>query len=413
MGTPSEYLPPALSSDLISRHIQSLGLPAPTEVHPLKVAAQYHSIYIVHYQGDAAASAIAHSPNLSLRIESDGSLDFVLRVAGRHLPRIKTLNEVGIMTWIRNNTTIPIPLVINFDASEDNLLHHEYTLLEKAPGISIDRVYDDLSQAAKESLVEQLIDYLAQLHEKQWKEGYIGGLTVGPDGSIAKGPMIDEFFWQVPDIAKYWPPEETVESLNPVSTQGYTSYTDFITASIKHYVHAIAIHDSLESFRDLVPRLNIFVGMIHSDENTAAITKLNDVRYILAHKDMHFGNIMCDPTDPSVPITAVLDWEFSGVVPAPRWNPPRAFLWNTQTHDRAKVDQAALEKIFETKCKEKGLECLLEDAKLTELQEPMQTLTNHLRAIVEVCPRGQAQDRVGQWRSTVEKCLSVLESVLA
>lgn len=404
MGTPSQFLPPALSEDQVSRHIQSLALPSPTSVQPLQVAAQFHSIYIVSYSPHAAADVLSQAP--SLQAEADGSLDLVLRVAGRHLPRIKTLNEVGIMTWVRENTTIPVPLVVKFDATENNLLGHEFTLLEKARGVSVDKIYDSLSQDLKHNLVSQLTDYLGELHQKQWNEGFVGGLVIGDDGNVTKGPIIDEYFWQVPDIEKYWPPSENVESLNPVAPQGFESYTAFIGASVKHYSHAISVHESLAPFRDLIPRLDAFVEAISSATNKPI---LNEVRYILAHKDLHFANIMCDPNDPSGRITAILDWEFSGVVPAPRWNPPRAFLWNAQNNDEAKVEQDALEKIFEANCKEKGLECLLEDVKLNELQEPMQTLTNYLRAIVEVCPRNQAQDAVGKWRKTVEACLEAFE----
>lgn len=400
MGTPSEYLPPALSSDLISEFIESLDLPRPTTVQQLEVAAQFHTIYIIHYAG--AGAAVVSAKHHGLHAGTDGTLDLVLRIAGRHLPRIKTFNEVGIMTWVKKHTSIPIPYIVSFDASDNNLLAHEFTLLEKAKGVSADKIYESLTDAAKENLVDQLIDYLAQLHSLQFEDSYVGGLIIGSDGKITNGPVIDEYFWQVSDIQKYWPSTETIESLNPISAGGFPNYTAFISASIERYMHAINIHDSMRSFRDLLPRLAAFVTAIESAKNVAS---LNKVRYILAHKDLHFANIMCDASDPLGCVTAVLDWEFSGVVPAPRWNPPRAFLWNAQKNDGAKSEQDALEKLYEFKCREKGLNSLLEDANLEGLQEPMQTLTNYLRAIVEVCPRGQAQDRVGTWRAMVEACL--------
>jgi aminoglycoside phosphotransferase (APT) family kinase protein len=400
MATPTDYLPPALSSRQVSQLFVSLKLPEPTAVEYLHVAAQFHSIYLVHFAEDETMQILTQHKDL--RVEADGSLVLVLRVSGRHLSRIKTLNEVGVMTWVRENTTIPVPTIIAFDASDHNQLGHEFTLLEKAYGVSVDKIYNTLSEAAKHNLVEQLVGFLIQLHERQWDSGYVGGLVVSDDGKVKGGPIIDEYFWQVPDIEKYWDSAETVESLNPVSPEGFPSYTAFISASVERYVYALEKHNSLTEFRDLIPRLRAFITAISSEENFAT---LNNVRYILAHKDLHFANIMCDPDDPRGRITAVLDWEFSGVVPAPRWNPARAFLWNAQNNAEAKVEQYALEKVFEEMCRSKGVEYLLEDVKLKDLQEPMQTLTNFLRAIVEVCPRAQAQDRVGKWRSTVEACL--------
>ncbi|GAM85496.1 hypothetical protein ANO11243_035030 [Dothideomycetidae sp. 11243] len=401
MGTPSAYLPPALSGTQLSEFITSIGLPAPSSVEPLQVAAQFHSIYTIQYDKDVAASVLDKHPDL--HANADGSLELVLRVAGRHLPRIKTLNEVGIMAWVKQNTTIPVPAIVRFDASEDNLLRHEYTLLEKVSGVSADKVYDTLSAEAKANLIDQLIDYLVQLHQKQWTSGFVGGLIIDDKGALARGPIIDEYFWQLPDIEKYWPGSgETIESLNPVSPEGFPSYTAFIAASIKHYIHAIATHDTLASYRDLIPRLEAFITAISADASS-----LNEVKYVLAHKDLHFANIMVDPSDPTGRITAILDWEFSGIVPAPRWNPARAFLWSAQSGAGYQDEQSALEKVFEQKCAEKGVEFLLRDAEMKGRQDEMQKVASFVRAIVEVCPRGQAQDRVAGWRATVETMLGV------
>jgi aminoglycoside phosphotransferase (APT) family kinase protein len=61
---------------------------------------------------------------------------------------------------------------------------------------------------------------------------------------------------------------------------------------------------------DLIPRIKAFMAAMdkHKEE-------LNQTRLVLAHRDLHFGNIMYDIS--AKRITAVLDWEFAGVVPAP------------------------------------------------------------------------------------------------
>ena len=65
-----------------------------------------------------------------------------------------------------------------------------------------------------------------------------------------------------------------------------------------------------------------------------------------------------------------------------------------------------MEKLFKEICLEKGAEHLLEEVKINTLQESMQAV-NHIRAIVEVCPRGQALDRVCRWREVVQKAIEV------
>ncbi|KAJ5778881.1 hypothetical protein N7457_006601 [Penicillium paradoxum] len=365
------------------------GPPRSTSVEPLQVTAAFHSIYLVHFAPTAAITPIGttlDSVVVPVRTNADGSVTLVLRVSGRQLPTIKTRNEVGAMTWIRQNTTIPIPAIVRYDSNDQNVIGHEFTLLEKAPGKSIDQIYDTLSMEARTELVHQLADYLVELHAHPWKEGYVGGLTL-TDGEITQGPPIDEDFWKLPDLEKYWAGSESLELLNPIPPQGFPNFVAFTVGCLDRYIHAIERHPSLESHRDLVPWIRAFAIAIQEPNNA---DQLNQVAYVLAHKDLHFANIMCDPDHPDCPTTAVLDWEFNGVVPAPRWNPPRAFLRNMKWTPEDKEEQARMEKLFESVCREKGVGKVLEEMQLNALQQSMQTAVNHIRAIVEVCPRGQA-----------------------
>jgi hypothetical protein len=391
MGIPAEHLPPQLSAASIVELIASLGLPTPEKVEPLQVTAEFHSIYLIHFTS-------ALTSNTPLSAEPDGSLILVLRVSGRHLPRIKTLNEVGVMTWIQDNTTIPIPTIIRYDETENNPIGHEFTLLEKAPGTSVDKIYDALSEGAKRQLVEQLTEILIQLHSKPWENGYVGGLVL-QDEVVVNGPVIEETLWQIPDIQKYWSSEETLSTLNPIEGP-FPNYTAYSSAFLEKYIYAISKHPTLEPFRDMIPRLQAFIQVIDSPERMA---KLNDVVYVLAHKDLHFANIMCSTQGN---ITGILDWEFSSVVPAPRWNPPRAFLWNGQHTPESREEHTKMERIFVEVCKEKDAEFLLDDVKMNEEQEQMQTVLNYVRAIVEVCPRGEAQDMVNGWREAAGASLA-------
>ncbi|KAL4902084.1 hypothetical protein BDW74DRAFT_187057 [Aspergillus multicolor] len=381
MGTSDSYLPSSLSTEAITTSITSLNLPTPISIEPLQVRAAFHNIYLIHFPS---------SSDIPARSNPDGTITLVFRVSGQQLPGIKTRNEVGIMTWVRQNTTIPVPAVIHFDDTDDNPIKHEFTLLEKAPGVSVDQIYDTLSDEDKTQL-----------------EGYVGGLTLDGDGNITHGPPIDENYWQMPDLGKYWSdPEiktkETLESLNPIAPDGYPSYVDYTVCCLERYIHAITIHPTLKAYRDMIPSIRAFITNLQREENTA---DLNATTYILAHKDLHFANIMCDPSQSGCPITAVLDWEFSGVVPAPRWNPPRAFLWNVKWTDGDKAEQSRMEGLFENIVRERGAVWILQQMELNGKQEQMQTAVNHIRAIVEVCPRGQAGEKVRHWRETAERAM--------
>ncbi|KAJ4307411.1 hypothetical protein N0V84_012758 [Fusarium piperis] len=146
--------------------------------------------------------------------------------------------------------------------------------------------------------------------------------------------------------------------------------------------------------RDVVPRLESFEAALHTHAD-----ELNRVKLRLAHKDLHFANMVFDVSLGR--IKGILDWEFSGVVPFTKWNPRRSFLWNGLDDATSFDEKQRLLGLFTQRCKEKD-NSLLEDANYTSsLQESMQKAADFLRAIVEVAPRDQRQDQVQGWRETV------------
>ncbi|KAJ3120700.1 hypothetical protein HK100_012691 [Physocladia obscura] len=402
MATQNSKLPVHLTSEAIIDLVCSLGLPRPIAVKPLAAAAEFHAIYLLTFAKESTiTTTTAETPHR----EPDGSTVLVLRVSGNHIPSAKTLNEVGIMTWLAKHTTIPVPRIIRYCASaQQSAINHEFTILEKATGVSIDRIYDTLNAENKKLLIHQLIHFLIQLSENAWPRRFVGGLVLLDNGTIQEGPLVDEHFWMATDIETYWVDHgiiETIESLNPIDSE-FDGCTAYNTAALEKYIYAIERHPSLLAFKGMIPKMQKFIAAINSDTYKNA---LDDVKYILAHRDLHFGNIMCDPSD--MRITAILDWEFGGVVAAPRWNVGNPFLWNAQNGPESKPEREKMMEIFEQMCIEQNAQFLLDETKPTFLQDAMQMAVNHIRAIVEVCPKGEAQDKIFAWRETAEASMDV------
>ncbi|KAI3578586.1 hypothetical protein IWW34DRAFT_915717 [Fusarium oxysporum f. sp. albedinis] len=159
------------------------------------------------------------------------------------------------MTWLSKNTTITLPEVIAYDDFTDNPVGHEYTLLSHIQGVT-----------------------LSDAHP--W--GGIGGLTLDDQGQVQLGTVVDETFWQVPDIEALGRP--------------YKTYVDYITAQ---YI-LIQTHEKLTFMRDIVPRLEAFVASLPK-----LASELNKVKLRLAHRDLHFANMMFDLLPGK--ITGILD----------------------------------------------------------------------------------------------------------
>ncbi|THY12194.1 hypothetical protein D6D01_08668 [Aureobasidium pullulans] len=339
------------------------------------------------------------SKKISPRQEYSPS-ELILRISGNHISKIKTNNEAAVLLWLRDNTNIPVPRVVAHDSSTNNSLGQEYILMTREPGESLSDVYGALSSAQMDSVLDQLIDINAGLHKHTWS--HIGGFSLDESGAVIPGPVLEETFWFEPDIAALWPASETYSSLNILGP--FNSYVDYISAHMLKYKHAIEVHSSLKHMHDILPQLESFLKIINKEPMW---TKLNSIPLRLAHKDLHFANILIDPA--TARITSILDWEFAGVVPFTRWNPSRAFLWNAQENSTSRDEKIALMERYERRCKERGCGYLIEDAEFTSKeQENMQTAATYLRVIVEVCPRGEGMESVIVWKETAVKAMSAL-----
>ncbi|KAF4503316.1 hypothetical protein FAGAP_470 [Fusarium agapanthi] len=359
MSSPAAHLPLPLPEDAINALLQTLRLPRATSISNAQMTAQYHLVYFLTL------------PPTEL---SRGYSELVLRVAGNHLPEIKTANEIGVMTWLSKNTAIPLPEVIAYDASRKNPIAHEYTLLSRVEGVTLSDIYDNLSDKQMNQIFNQLIDILTQLQSRPW-DG-IGGLKIDDPGRIQLVPVVDETFWQFPGIKALWPEGETVATLNVGGP--YKIYVEYMVAHINKY------YPPPGGIRGHCPK--------HANE-------LNEVKLRFTHKDLHFANMIFDPD--SGKVTGILDWEFAGVVPYPQWNPRSSFLWNRIDTSESLDKKYKLLEVFKQRCKDKGCRLFEETEYTSSRQESMQRAVDFLRAVVEVSPRGQRQELVQGWKDMV------------
>jgi hypothetical protein len=397
MGSPKTHLPQSLTEDNVRSLLDTLSSPSPQSIQKLKVTAEFHIIFVITH---TAADLASWSKTKYLELPINSTTELILRVSGNHISKIKTENEAAVLSWLHKNTNIAVPQVVAYDSSSNNSLHHEFILMTREPGQSLADVYSSFDSGQMDTILDQLIDTNAELHKHTWS--HIGGLSLDDEGHIIPGPVLEETFWFEPDIMALWPSGETFDSLN--ISGPYTSYTEYISAHLLKYRHAIEIHSSLDFMHDIIPQIDRFLANITSEPMQ---TKLDNIPLRLAHKDLHFANILVDPA--TARITSIIDWEFAGVVPFTRWNPSRAFLWNAQDSETSKAEKTTLMERYEKKARNRGLGYLVDDSKFTSNeQEDMQTVANFLRAIVEVCPRGQASESVMSWKETVVKAMTEL-----
>ena len=96
-------------------------------------------------------------------------------------------------------------------------------------------------------------------------------------------------------------------------------------------------------------------------------------------------------------------------VPVQLWDPAQAFLWNGQRNAQAVEEQKRVRALFDERCRTCGVDLLSETEPRFSLQESMQDAIGYLRAIIEVCPRGEKADKVGEWRAILEASLEIFK----
>lgn len=81
--------------------------------------------------------------------------------------------------------------------------------------------------------------------------------------------------------------------------------------------------------------------------------------------------------------------------------------WNAQRNENCKPEQEKLEKVFR-EILEREAPHVLREMEPSTTQVAMQNVQSYVRAIVEVCPRGQCADKVDGWRAVAEENLAAL-----
>ncbi|KZP20618.1 hypothetical protein FIBSPDRAFT_861363 [Athelia psychrophila] len=381
---------PQLSHDSIRALMRSTYIPEPTQITTISTVGWYHSIYMLTFPLHSIAG-----------LRSQTSTELVLRVSGTDLPSIKTENEAAILTWVAQSTSVPVPAVVRYDISCDNPIGHEYILLERAPGVPLDRLFRTFDEEKLTVVVvDAMVDLYVQLaaSERQWT--HIGGLRFGQDGKkIVPGPIVEWAMWNVPEIEKYWPEGTRIEDVNIAGP--YASYVEYITALVRTYIYAIKIHPSLAHMRDLLPRIDAFLDALARNADT-----LNQTTLSLAHQDVHFGNMLYDETIGQI---TFIDWEFSGVVPEPSQYPVMALGWTRDQSEEDKKVNLWVRETFARRCSERGVAVMDNSGFSSEAQEHMHEAVSSLLSIVKLCPTDGKQDKVEEWRGAVLEHMGYFE----
>ncbi|KAF8526625.1 phosphotransferase enzyme family-domain-containing protein [Hysterangium stoloniferum] len=258
-------------------------------------------IEVKHMAGGASNRVVRGT----LRSDSmDSQKNIVLRI-----PRVQfnsPTNEVAVLSFLAEKTSIPVPRVLHFDASSSNIISNPFVILEYLPGSCLEEVYQSMPIATKRAVISSMVHLLKDLSQVSF--GSIGRLIPGsPDDSTLKiGHVVDRRA-----LSHLTPPAlaATADSIR--------SYLEERWAFFEREEQRCNPGDTFDvrynrAFRAAAAKLPI------PDAETPA-------RIVLYHPDLAPRNIFVDPETGK--ITGVLDWDRAESAPVEAaWQMP-AWLW--------------------------------------------------------------------------------------
>ncbi|KAF2726250.1 hypothetical protein K431DRAFT_280277 [Polychaeton citri CBS 116435] len=410
MADPTLYPPPVFSEDEIRQINLPSGLKPKTIQHLKDANAGYHRIYQVTFEPAELSQYIPAAARDTSRQDS-----LILRISGKHFMSIKTCAEIDTISYLNLKTGIPVPSVLWYSDDASNPLGHEYMYLTHAKGQSFDVIYRQLIaigdqeqlQVQTDALLSQMVDILIELTKTKWScLGSIrrnivpAGAADGNTTNFIIGPLLSEQFWHEPEFEQFWGGKVTYSDLNPGGP--FTSWSEMELAKIEKYIWMIEHHESLEIVRQHLPRIREL-----SDAIRKHAAEINDTTYVLAHRDLHMGNIMYDGE--SRKVTAVIDWEFASVMPAPLTDAAMgSLLWDYGPNGISESTRG-LQRRLKSLCKGRGADVEVESRYNSPRQEAMMDAVNYLRAVTEVLPRGQVERN---WKGWVEEMLLAINTIV-
>ncbi|GAB7356586.1 hypothetical protein MBLNU459_g7316t2 [Dothideomycetes sp. NU459] len=206
-----------------------------------------------------------------------------------------TASEVATMDYARNVLGIPAPQVYSWSSSTNNTVGAEYIIMEKCRGVELHRVWDDVTDYQKSTIIQKLVGYEAAFTKSKFSMyGSLYYMTDLPDVEEDQRVLVK--------------PKKDLEpiefAIGPTTDRAF--YDHGRRDAIDHrgpwqYEQSTETkRRTLENFESVARYLGPRDPVLSSP--------------VLWHTDLHSHNIFVDEQDPTE-ITAIIDWQAVHIAP--------------------------------------------------------------------------------------------------
>ncbi|KAF1916447.1 hypothetical protein BDU57DRAFT_556679 [Ampelomyces quisqualis] len=240
----------------------------------------------------------------------------------------KVAREVATMYYVKSHTTIPVPAIHHWGLSKDNPLGlGAFIIMDFIAGMSLRNILTDETDPDSKILksdfpdeklrilYRQTVDFHLQSYQLDFSS--IGALAIGNDGRIAVNAK--------PLTLKM----QEIEAHSGVKVVAYknhfssaTEYFNYVAQQDLQHLHGQT--NSVDDAADAEAKL-VFRHQLLASISQFVRCNYDLGPFKLACDDMRYGNMLVDnPRD--LNIVAVIDWEWTNVVPAQMSQSPPQWL---------------------------------------------------------------------------------------
>ena len=203
-------------------------------------------------------------------LSTKAGTDLVLKITHPLWPIRKTVNEATVIKFVANSTSIPVPEIITWSASKEEL-GYEYILMKRVRGKPLSSFFASLTKEEQMSYLDQMADYVEQLMSIRFEN--IGAFK-----------------------------EQMEVTANVYGSGPYKTLAGYLDGEMTR--NLAELHKNQE-YIDLAKRFNRFKEeVLRKYKGSCTI--------VLAHNDILCKNIMGNEGK----ITAILDWEWAMAAPS-------------------------------------------------------------------------------------------------
>ncbi|KAL8754810.1 MAG: hypothetical protein Q9199_004081 [Rusavskia elegans] len=221
--------------------------------------------------------------------------------AGRAM--YSTASEAAVLQYVSTRTQVPVPKLLAWNADATNPVGAEYIIMEKAPGVQLFTVWDDLSATDRIKLIKSLTQLEHQLAAIQFPAyGNLYFRQSIPEPS--KRVLLDSFLDPTAQFC-------VGPSCDPAWTNGTTAADIDSTLDMGPLNNNLA-SDLQGNAKDHIVLCDMALKLL---PNLAGLSSLQQsARPTIWHTDLHMGNIFVSEQDHSQ-IVSVIDWQHISISP--------------------------------------------------------------------------------------------------